>query len=200
MWMVRHIFLGLLAVLVLCVLALFTVPQLGILFLNQIETTQFNVEGDTLYMSGEINSKTLNQFETLMDQHPNVTRLVVLDVPGSIDDNSMIQLGYRVRELGLNTHLDADSQIYSGGVDLFLAGVQRTMETGAIWGVHSWSDGTNQATDYPRGAPEHEQNRLYIQRMLGDDAFYWFTIEAAPAEEIHVMSDAEISRYGLLTD
>ena len=200
MWMVRHIFLGLLAVLVLCVLALFTVPQLGILFLNQIETTQFNVEGDTLYMSGEINSKTLNQFETLMDQHPNVTRLVVLDVPGSIDDNSMIQLGYRVRELGLNTHLDADSQIYSGGVDLFLAGVQRTMETGAILGVHSWSDGTNQATDYPRGAPEHEQNRLYIQRMLGDDAFYWFTIEAAPAEEIHVMSDAEISRYGLLTD
>ena len=200
MWMVRHIFLGLLAVLVLCVLALFTVPQLGILFLNQIETTQFNVEGDTLYMSGEINSKTLNQFETLMDQHPNVTRLVVLDVPGSIDDNSMIQLGYRVRELGLNTHLDADSQIYSGGVDLFLAGVQRTMETGAIWGVHSWSDGTNQATDYPRGAPEHEQNRLYIQRMLGDDAFYWFTIEAAPAEEIHVMSGEEIRRFGLLTD
>lgn len=198
--MVRHIFLGLLAVLVLCVLALFTVPQLGILFLNQIETTQFNVEGDTLYMSGEINSKTLNQFETLMDQHPNVTRLVVLDVPGSIDDNSMIQLGYRVRELGLNTHLDADSQIYSGGVDLFLAGVQRTMETGAIWGVHSWSDGTNQATDYPRGAPEHEQNRLYIQRMLGDDAFYWFTIEAAPAEEIHVMSGEEIRRFGLLTD
>ena len=200
MWMVRHIFLGLLAALVLCVLALFTVPQLGILFLNQIETTQFNVEGDTLYMSGEINSKTLNQFETLMDQHPNVTRLVVLDVPGSIDDNSMIQLGYRVRELGLNTHLDADSQIYSGGVDLFLAGVQRTMETGAIWGVHSWSDGTNQATDYPRGAPEHEQNRLYIQRMLGDDAFYWFTIEAAPAEEIHVMSGEEIRRFGLLTD
>ena len=200
MRMVRHIFLGLLAVLVLCVLALFTVPQLGILFLNQIETTQFNVEGDTLYMSGEINSKTLNQFETLMDQHPNVTRLVVLDVPGSIDDNSMIQLGYRVRELGLNTHLDADSQIYSGGVDLFLAGVQRTMETGAIWGVHSWSDGTNQATDYPRGAPEHEQNRLYIQRMLGDDAFYWFTIEAAPAEEIHVMSGEEIRRFGLLTD
>ena len=35
--------------------------------------------------------------------------------------------------------------------------------------------------------------------MLGDDAFYWFTIEAAPADDIYEMSDAEIAEYGLLT-
>ena len=111
----------------------------------------------------------------------------------------MIQLAYRVREIGLNTHLTKSSEIHSGGVDLFLAGVERTMERGATIGVHSWSDGERDARDYPKNAPEHEQNRLYIQRMLGSDAFYWFTIYAASADDIHVMTDAEIEKYGILT-
>lgn len=174
--------------------------QLGILVMNQRQTTEFRAQGTTLFMTGTINARTLDQFERVITQTPTIKRIVALEVPGSVDDDTMIQLGYRVRELGLNTHLTSDSAIYSGGVDLFLAGVERTLEPGAELGVHSWADGRREATDYPRGAPEHEQNRLYIERMLGDDAFYWFTIEAAPADGIHIMSDAEIQRFGLLTD
>lgn len=44
----------------------------------------------------------------------------------------MIKLAYYVREQGLNTKLLAGSKIYSGGVDLFLVGVERTMEGGAV--------------------------------------------------------------------
>ncbi len=85
-------------------------------------------------------------------------------------------------------------------VDLFLAGVKRTMEPGAKIGVHSWSDGTKEAKDYPRDAPEHAKNRLYIERMLGNDEFYWFTIYAAPAEDIYFMKVSEIRDYELLTN
>ncbi len=173
--------------------------QITVAAMNQITTTKFEVQGQRLLMSGDINSKTLDQFEKVIAQNPDITTLVELDVPGSLDDDTMIKLAYRVRELGLNTHLTATSSIYSGGVDLFLAGVERTMEPGATIGVHSWSDGVRDAKDYPRDAPEHEQNRRYIERMLGDDKFYWFTIYAAPADDIHVMSDAEIAKYGLLT-
>jgi hypothetical protein len=173
--------------------------QISVAAMNQVTTTQFEVRYDRLLMSGEINSKTLDQFEGVIARNPNIKTLVELDVPGSLDDDTMIALAYRVRELGLNTHLTATSAIYSGGVDLFLAGVQRTMEPGAKIGVHSWSDGRNEAKDYPRDAPEHEQNRRYIERMLGDDAFYWFTIYAAPADDIHIMSEREIAEYGLLT-
>lgn len=173
--------------------------QLAVLMLNFTTTTEFEVDGTDLLMSGEINSKTLRQFEDVVAENPGITRLVELDVPGSLDDDTMIALAYRVRELGLDTHLTATSEIHSGGVDLFLAGVERTMEPGAILGVHSWSDGTREAKDYPRDAPEHEKNRLYIERMLGDDAFYWFTIYAAPADGIHIMTEDEIAEYGLLT-
>lgn len=171
-----------------------------VIALNQVETTKFQVEGDVLIMNGEINSKTLDQFENIIEAHPNIKTLREVDVPGSLDDDTMIPLAYRVRELGLNTELLATSKIYSGGVDLFLAGVNRVATEGAEIGVHSWSDGVKEAVDYPRDAPEHEANRAYIKKMLGDDAFYWFTIEAAPADDIHVMTREEIEEYGLLTE
>lgn len=173
--------------------------QIAVLALNSVPTTEFSVDGSRLLMRGEINAKTLDQFEAVYAANPGIRTLVELDVPGSVDDDTMIALAYRVRELGLNTHLTANSVIQSGGVDLFLAGVRRTMEPGARIGVHSWSDGTRDAWEYPQGAPEHEKNRRYIEDMLGSDAFYWFTIYAAPADGIHQMSPKEITEYGLLT-
>jgi hypothetical protein len=172
---------------------------LATLALNSMHLTTFKVDGTHLFMSGEINSKTLKQFEAIYAENPNIKTLVELDVPGSLDDETMIAFAYKIRELGINTHLTSKSEVYSGGVDLFLAGSSRTMELGAKVGVHSWSDGQLQAQDYPREAPEHEMNRKYIENMLGDDAFYWYTIQAAAADDIHLMSINEIKRYGLTT-
>lgn len=183
----------------LATLSLFACEPIIYTALNMTETTEFSVNGDQLFMNGEINSKTYGQFVDIIEENPQIRVLVEQNVPGSIDDDTMIKLAYRVRELGLDTHLQADSKIFSGGVDLFLAGVNRTMERGAVIGVHSWSDGFKDAADYPKGAPEHEANRKYIEDMLGQDEFYWFTIYAAPADSILEMSDAEILQYGLLT-
>lgn len=170
-----------------------------ILWLNTREITKFEVRGEEVWMNGEINSQTYDQFTQLIAENPQVTTLVEEVVPGSMDDDTMIKLAYFVREQGLNTRLLSHSAIDSGGVDLFLAGVERTMESGAHIGVHSWSDGFKDAADFPKDAPEHEQNRKYIEEMLGDDAFYWFTIYAAPAADIYAMTEAEIEQYGLLT-
>lgn len=184
-------------------LALLTLTPVGkiayVVALNQSETTRFEVRGDELWMNGEINSETYDQFVEVVDANPDISVLVEEVVPGSLDDDTMIKLAYEVRRRGLNTRLLATSAIDSGGVDLFLAGVERTMQDGAHIGVHSWSDGVKDAADYPRDSPEHEQNRSYIEDMLGDDAFYWFTIYAAPADGIHAMTNDEIEEYGLLT-
>ncbi len=180
-------------------LALFACEPIVITAMNLVETTQFTVDGDRLLMNGEINSKTYNQFVEVMAANPQISVLVEQEVPGSLDDDTMIRVAYKLRELGLDTHLEGDSQIYSGGVDLFLAGVRRTMEKGAIIGVHSWSDGFQDAADYPRDAPEHEQNRRYVEDMLGNDSFYWFTIYAAAADDILIMTEAEIIKHRILT-
>lgn len=172
----------------------------GVFAQDGCDPTEFTVQGDVVILNGEITSDTLDQFEDVMDDNPQITTLREGVVSGSCDDETMIALSYLVRDMGLDTELLSDSEVYSGGTDLFLAGVNRRMEQGAIIGVHSWSDGTNDAIDFPRASPEHEMNRRYIEDMLGDDAFYWFTIEAAPAAGMHNMTAAEIEKYGLLTE
>ena len=152
-----------------------------------------------LFMFGEISGAALDAFEDAVEDHPATTTLVPCIVPGSSDDNAMIEMSYLVRDMGLRTHLTSRSQVASGGTDLFLAGEMRTMVSGADIGVHSWSDGENDAADFPRTSPEHDLNRDYIVDMLGADAFYWFTIYAAPADDMHWMTAAEITTYGLLT-
>lgn len=164
------------------------------------DETTFLADGPLLFMSGVITSDTLDQFEDVIADHPQMTTLVECIVPGSADDDTMIALSYQVREMGLRTHLTSQSQVASGGTDLFLAGVQRTMVAGADIGVHSWSDGENDAADFPRTSPEHDANRDYIADMLGDEAFYWFTIYAAAAADMHWMTGVEIADYGLLTE
>lgn len=93
--------------------------------------------------------------------------------------------------------------IASGGVDFFLAGIQRTKGTNTKIGVHSWSDGNKDATAFPVG---HANHLPYINYYVSvgftqqeAEDFYYFTINAAPAEGIHWVTDAEISKYKILT-
>ena len=168
--------------------------------LNRIELTEFRADGTDMYISGEINALTLEQFNNFMVAHPNTTRMVFGIIPGSIDDETNIKLGYEVRRLGLATHLTQSSEIYSGGVDLFLAGKKRTIESGAVIGVHSWADGLGrEGKDVPASSPQHQLYLDYYRTMGIDDSFYWFTLEAASADDIHLMTEAEIKQYGFVT-
>ncbi|MGB0799157.1 MAG: alpha/beta hydrolase [Planktomarina sp.] len=166
---------------------------------SPLTAADFRLSGENLVVSGVLGSRTPGRFERIMADNPQITRLVLGYIEGSEDDQAMSKMLLRVRALGLETYLLADSEIYSGGVDLFVAGKTRRMEAGAIIGVHSWSDGRRDASDFPRTSHEHDMMRGYVAEMLGSEDWYWFTIYAAPADGMHVMTDAEIEEYGLLT-
>lgn len=169
--------------------------------LNAVDTTRFEVDGDRLYMGDLINTRTLDQFEAMVAAHPNLKTLVLTVVPGSVDDEINLELGRRVRELGLGTHLVSGGMIASGGVDLFLAGATRTMEQGAYVGVHSWAAGFGHSgDDIDRDHGDHDIYLDYYEAVDIPADFYWFTLEAAPPDELHWMSFAELERYSMLTD
>lgn len=50
-------------------------------------------------------------------------------VDGSVDDESNLVAYKMVREAGLNTYLPSDGDIASGGVDFFIAGIERTVNS-----------------------------------------------------------------------
>jgi hypothetical protein len=167
---------------------------------NAVDRMTVRLDGPRMVLSGQITSRTPRSFLAALNDNPQVKVIVPFDMSGSVDEMAVYRMGDAIRARGLDTHLTAQSEIYSGAVNLFLAGNRRTIERGAVMGVHSWADGFGEGSSYPRGAREHEGNVAYTRAMLGSDAFYWFTLQAAPSDGIRVLTQAEIADFGLVTE
>lgn len=156
----------------------------------------------TVEMDGDIGSAALNDFNSLISDFPDVNKINMIEVSGSLDDEINLQVAALVHQRGISIHLVDNGLIASGGTDFFLAGTTRTIGTGTQIGVHSWSDGENEATDYAVGHQFHEEYiDFYISigfSRADAEAFYYFTINAASADDIHWMTAAEIDQYGVL--
>lgn len=178
-------------------LTIFLAGLLAVLSTAPFSTVE--VAGDRVLLGGTIVSRTPAQVARAVAQNPEVEILEQTRVWGSVDSFALDRLGRAVRRAGLATHLGPGAEVYSGGAVLFLAGRDRTMAKDAVIGVHAWRDPNGIATDFPRGSPLHDPERSFVEDMLGSDAFYWFYINAAPPADMHLMTEAEIARFGLLT-
>ncbi len=143
---------------------------------------------DTLYMKGVIYSNTLKDIKKVLDANPQVTTLVMEEVAGSIDDEINLVASQEIRKRDINTYLPENGMVASGGTDMFLAGKERQVHSTAKLGVHSWSGGDQVALDFPRDHEEHQKYLDYYIDMKIPTDFYWYTLEAAPADDIHWMT------------
>lgn len=159
----------------------------------------FDVDGERAIMSGVIDGTTPERVQALINEHPEVKTIVMQEVDGSADDEANIVASRLVRKHGFNTHVPADGMIASGGVDFFLAGVERTVDTGRKLGVHSWAGDGVTGDQVPRDDPQHHLYLDYYAEMGIPAEFYWFTLQAAPAEDIHNMTPDEIVQYQMTT-
>ena len=157
----------------------------------------------SLVGTGALGTRAYNQIFDLIQNHPEVTTIVEGHISGSIHDDINMQTGRLVRKAGLSTHITKNSNISSGGVDLFCSGIIRTMEDGAKVGVHSWAGDGVEAGKLPKDSPLHKNQIDYFTEMLGSPAgeeFYFYTIDAAPAAGMHQMNRAEMQEYQLLAE
>lgn len=165
------------------------------------EAASFKIEGSQAIMSGAIDGKTPKRVEALIREHPTVRTIVMQDVEGSVDDEANLVAARLIRENGFKTHVPADGVIASGGTDFFLAGQERSIETGAKLGVHSWAAGDGETgADIPRDDPQHQLYLRYYEEMGIPSEFYWFTLEAAPADDMHWMTTDELEQYQMITE
>jgi len=160
------------------------------------------VDDQTIEVDGEIEDSSLDDFNDLISDYPNIELINIVEVPGSQNDDVNLALSSRVYQLNIDIHLLDNGEIASGGVDFFLAGRNRSKGSNTRIGVHSWSDGTSEASDFPEGDAVHLPYINYyvsvgFSQQEAED-FYYFTIYAASAEDIHWMTDEEIERYELV--
>ena len=159
----------------------------------------FVVQGDQIVATGTIDHTALSTFEEVIARNPNLRTLVLQNIEGSLDDDANVIFSRVVRAEGFNTVVPSNGLVASGGTDLFLAGNRRTLQPGACVGVHSWGGGGYVAAELPEDHPEHDRYLNYFLDIGVDEGFYWFTLDAAPAEEMHWMTAAEANRFDVAT-
>ncbi len=161
------------------------------------------VSGSDATISGGMGTGTYLQMRDMIAANPGVTRLILQESDGSSNDAINVHTGRLIRAANLATHVPADGDINSGAVDLFTAGVIRTVEPGGILGVHSWCCENGVTADQlPGNDPAHGTQLTYFREMLSDTGvdFYFFTLQAAPFDGIHPMTREQMTRYNVVTE
>ena len=185
-----------------------TVLGLGLLSLSAClgseytrDITDTYVDGDRLYVAGTLNARTYDEMSDHIARNDSLRIVVLEDIDGSIDDEVNLLTGRLIHDAGLDTLVPSDGVIESGAVDLFCAGKNRIAERGARIGVHSWADESGvEGGDLDRNHEEHQPYLDYFEAVGCPVSFYWFTLQAAPADDMHYMSEDELRRYSVATE
>jgi len=169
--------------------------------ISGIGSSKIKIKNKQAYLNGDLGTITYRQIKNLITNHPEVRTIVFENVPGSLNDAVNMHTGRLINEAGLTTKVPYCGMIASGGVDIFCAGKNRIIEKGAKLGIHSWSAGSFDADDLPKDHPAHQYQIAYFKMCLGEkgEDFYFHTLEAAKAGDIHWMSNDEISKWNVAT-
>ncbi len=170
-------------------------------------------DGQSAEVRGVIVDASLIDFNNMIAKYPNIKTLNLVDAPGAdvsdIDGDktdACLEIGRKVYNLGINTHLVDNGMAASGGTDLLVSGKSVTVGANVTVGVHSWGGGVDgeeggSAWDIKddENRPEHQKYIRYYQDV-GFSAqkakeFYFFTIRAAKEDDIHNMTAEEIKQY-----
>lgn len=118
------------------------------------------IDGTRAALVASTDEASPQAFADMLESYPGLTEIEFVDAPGTSHDVANLALGRAIRVAGLATRVPAGGSARSGAVELFLAGTRRTIDTGAVFAVHSWRDAHGrEPADFTDDAPE---NRLYL--------------------------------------
>ncbi|WP_191602285.1 alpha/beta hydrolase [Marinomonas algicola] len=174
------------------------VPKTNTFILS--EGLTFFIEDNTAYISGVLGHNSRDDLSSIINNNPNVSTLALVDIQGSLDQQETMEAARLIRRLKLDTRIVKTGYVVSGGVDLFLGGVNRTIEPGAGVGVHSWLDkyGVDPQT-LNIADPIHATYVNFYLEMGVPERFYWFSLDASPPERVYFLSPEEIYDFNLVT-
>lgn len=157
------------------------------------------IDAQTVRMAGDVTAATPRQFAAMLAAFPGLTRIEMVDCPGSLDEEANLILARAIRRAGLETVVPAGGSVRSGAVELWLAGVRRRAAPDAEFGVHSWMDEDGrQANDYPANDPVHAEYLSYYREMGMDDAkaraFYALT-NSTPFDDVRYLTRGDMARF-----
>jgi hypothetical protein len=171
----------------------------GLMWWTTATAARFEVDGDRLTVSGQLTLASTERLDRLLEEHGDLSTLVLGDISVADDVTTLLQKGTLIRSTGLSTEVSPGVTLTGDAVYLFLGGITRTLGADAGLAVDGWQTPAGAAARLPRDHPAHSERLDYVRRMLGAEDFYWFTLEA-PGEMPHPMTPAEMRELGVVTD
>src|SRR3546814_3653109 len=71
-------------------------------------------------MAGDVTAATPRQFAAMLAAFPGLTRIEMIDCPGSLDEEANLALARAIRRAGLETVVPSGGSVRSGAVELWL--------------------------------------------------------------------------------
>jgi len=170
-----------------------------LLWMVTAESASFRVEGNELHVSGLLTLISTERIDTMVEQNPGLTTLVLGEIHPESDATALLQKGVLIRSLGMNTEVAPGVTIAGPAIYLFLGGVERRLGDAAQIEVSDWQTSVGPASALPAEHPAHAERRGQVGGLLGRPDFYTFSIGAAPVGGAHRMSDNEIAEFGIVT-
>lgn len=148
---------------------------------------------------GVTDARSPAAFAAMMSAFPQIAHLEMVECPGTEDDRANLRLGRMIRAAGIATWVPMGGSVRSGGVELFLAGVQRHADAKAEFAVHAWIDvDGREAGDYAASAPENAKYLAYYRQMGLSEAearaFYAMT-NSVPHDGARWLDGTEMARW-----
>lgn len=182
----------------LVVVVIVVAATAGLLWWTTASAAQFRVEGERLEVSGQLTLASTERLDRLLEEHGQLTTLVIGPVLAEGDVTALLQKGLLVRGAGLNTEVAEGTDLRGDAVYLFMAGVERRLGAGARLVLTGWQTPAGPAADLPLDHPAHQERVDYVTRMLGSPDVYWLALEAG-REGARALGAAEAAGLGLAT-
>jgi hypothetical protein len=160
------------------------------------------ISADRAELNGIIETETPDQFRAMLRAYPAITRIDMIECPGTEDDNANFEIAHIIRKAGISTYVPNGGSVRSGGVELFLSGASRHAEPQAEFAVHSWQDEDGlEANDVAADDPINLRYINFYREMGMDDAkaraFYAMT-NSTPNDSALYLTPKDIAVYAAL--
>jgi hypothetical protein len=157
------------------------------------------IDDDIAMLNGPTDSVSPSDFQRMVSDFPHLRVLRMANCPGTSDDVANLRLGRMIRAQGMATTVPASGSIRSGAVELFIAGVGRTVSDGAEFAVHSWIDQNGREAQRLASNDPVNQTYLAYYRDMGLSAeqaraFYALT-NSVPHDRALWLGRTDIARY-----
>ena len=158
---------------------------------------RYEVVGNKAYLKGTLGHKGYKNTVKMISENPQVSYIVLDDIPGCVNDYYNQQTCYLIKEKNIQTIALAGAQISDGGSDFLFSGLNPLVSDSSYVGVSGWKTRGKEAVELDKKHEDHKFFTKFYDSININSDLYWYTLDKASSDEIYWMPYKDITNMNL---